>query len=79
MGYILKLKSNGEIAKYKVRLVVKRFLQRSSLDFNENFSPAARIEIITISTYKDCLMYQLGVKSTFLNAPKRRSISKKVS
>src|SRR6187399_2543367 len=67
----LKMKPNGEIAKYKARLVAKGFLQKQGLDFNEVFAPVARIEtirlVVAIATYKNWSMHQLDVKSAFLN------------
>ncbi|KAK2365584.1 putative mitochondrial protein [Trifolium repens] len=69
----LKMKPNGEIAKYKARLVAKGFLQKQGLDFNEVFAPVARIEtirlVVAIATYKNWSMHQLDVKSAFLNGP----------
>lgn len=69
----LKLIPNGEIAKYKVRLVAKRFLQRSGIDFSEVYAPFSRLEtikvVVAIATSKRCKIHQLDVKSSFLNGP----------
>lgn len=69
--YKLNLRLNGEIAKYKVRLVARGFLQKPSIYFDEVYAPVARIEIIIIvmstTTYKGWKIHQQDIKSTFLN------------
>ncbi|MCI29822.1 pentatricopeptide repeat-containing protein, partial [Trifolium medium] len=69
---------NGEIAKYKARLVAKGFLQKPDLDFNEVFTPVARLEtirlVVAIASYKDWAMHQLDVKSAFLNGPLKEEV-----
>ena len=71
--YKLKLKPDGEIAKFKARLVAKGFLQRPGLDYDEVFAPVARIEtvrlVIALASYHQWRMQQMDVKSAFLNGP----------
>nr|XP_027187919.1 uncharacterized protein LOC113785507 [Cicer arietinum] len=54
--YKLKLKPDGQIARYKSRLVAKGFLQKHGLDYDEVFAPVARIEtvrmVVSIASYK---------------------------
>lgn len=49
------------------------FLQKPGLDYHEVFAPVARIEtirlVVVIASYREWLLYQLDVKSTFLNGP----------
>lgn len=73
MGYKLKLKPGGEIAKSKAMLVAKGFLQRSTVDFNEVYAHVVRVEtirlIMVIADYKGRKMHQLDVKFIFFNKP----------
>jgi hypothetical protein len=59
------------IVQNKARLVAKGFSQVEGLDFGETFAPVARLEAIRIllayaSSY-DIKLYQIDVKSAFLN------------
>lgn len=69
--YKTKMKPNGEVGRYKARLVARGFLQRHGLDYNEVFALVARIEtislIVAIASCKKWFMFQLDVKSTFVN------------
>ena len=55
----------------KARLVAKGFSQVEGLDFGETFAPVARLEAIRIllayASHHDMKLYQMDVKSTFLN------------
>lgn len=70
-AYKLNLRPSGDIAKYKTGLVTKDFLQRPVIDFNEVYTPVARVKttriVVAIATYKRWKMHQLDVKSTFLD------------
>ncbi|KAK2402146.1 putative mitochondrial protein [Trifolium repens] len=73
--WVYKAKQNpeGKIIKYKARLVVKGFLQRQGLDYDEVFSPVARHETIRLVIALACSrrwpLFHLNVKSAFLNGP----------
>jgi hypothetical protein len=62
----------------KVRLVAKGYSQVKGLDFDENFAPIARLESIHIllayATHHDFKLYQMNVKSDFLNAPIKEEV-----
>lgn len=53
--------------------MVKGFLQKAGIDFEEVFAPIARIEtirsVVVIANMNKWLMYQMNVRSTFLNGP----------
>jgi hypothetical protein len=55
----------------KARLLAKGYSQVEGLDFDETFAPVARLESIHIllayATHHDFKIYQLHVKSVFLN------------
>ena len=42
--YKIKLNADGEVEKYKARLVAQGFSQQPSIDYNEAFAPVARID-----------------------------------
>ncbi|GAU26253.1 hypothetical protein TSUD_224440 [Trifolium subterraneum] len=71
--YKVKLNPKGEITRHKARLVVKGFLQKEGIDFNEVFAPVARMETIRLVTalahHNNWSMHQMDVKCAFLNGP----------
>jgi hypothetical protein len=44
--YRTKLNADGEVEKYKARLVAEGFSQQPGIDYNETFSPVARIDTV---------------------------------
>lgn len=54
-AYNLKLVSNGEIVKYKARLVANEFLQMLEIDFNEVRALVARLETMKHTNGKRCI------------------------
>ena len=69
--YKTKVNEKGEIDRFKPRLVAKGFSQQPGIDFGETFSPVARQSTVrevlaTIAQIK-WKVYQMDVKSTFLN------------
>ncbi|GJV26303.1 retrovirus-related pol polyprotein from transposon TNT 1-94 [Tanacetum coccineum] len=66
----LSLMSSCEL-KNKARLVAKGYRQEEGIDFEESFAPVARIEAIRIfianAASKNMTIYQIDVKTTFLN------------
>ena len=66
-----KKDENGIIIRNKARLVAKGYRQEEGIDYDETFAPVARIEEIRIflayAAHKDFKVYQMDVKSAFLN------------
>jgi len=66
-----KLNENGEVIRNKARLVCKGYAQQEGIDFEENFAPIAKLEAIrmflALSSFQKFKVYQMDVKSTFLN------------
>jgi hypothetical protein len=62
---------DGEIMRNKACLVAQGYSQVEGLDFGETFAPVARLEAIRIllafTTSKGFKLYQMDVKSAFLN------------
>ena len=62
---------DGEIVRNKARLVAQGFSQVKGLDFGETFAPVALLEAIRIllafTASKGLKLYQMDVKSAFLN------------
>ena len=69
--YKTKLNEKGELEKHKARLVSNRYAQKYGVDYDETFSSVARMDtiraILSIATQKQWVVYQMDVKSTFLN------------
>nr|GEY91979.1 retrovirus-related Pol polyprotein from transposon TNT 1-94 [Tanacetum cinerariifolium] len=69
--YKVKLDELGGILKDKARLVARGYHQEEGIDFEESFALVARLEAIRIflayATNKNMVVYQMDVKSAFLN------------
>ena len=67
----MKLKADGSIDKYKVRLVVKGYKQKEGVDYFDTYSPVTRITsirmLMAIAVLHNLEIHQMDVKSTFLN------------
>jgi hypothetical protein len=66
------------VIRNKARLVAKGYSQVEGLDFDETYAPAARLESIRIllayATYHRFKLYQMDVKSAFLNGPIKEEV-----
>jgi hypothetical protein len=62
---------HGLVVHNKARLVVKSFSQVEGLDFGETFAPVVRLKAICMllaySSHHDIKLYQMDMKSAFLN------------
>ena len=66
-----KMNEDGQVVGNKARLVCKGYAQVEGVDFEETFALVARLEAIRIfiafASYKRLKVYQMDVKSAFLN------------
>ncbi|GKB25908.1 retrovirus-related pol polyprotein from transposon TNT 1-94 [Tanacetum coccineum] len=76
--YKVKLDEYGDVLKNKARLVSKGYRQEEGNDFEESFSPVARIEAIRIfitnTASKNMTIYQMDVKMAFLNGKLKEEV-----
>ncbi|GJW65941.1 retrovirus-related pol polyprotein from transposon TNT 1-94 [Tanacetum coccineum] len=76
--YKVKLDEYGDVLKNKACLVGKGFRQEEGLDFEESFSPVARLEAIRIfianAASKNMTVYQMDVKTAFLNGELKEEV-----
>nr|GEY74469.1 retrovirus-related Pol polyprotein from transposon TNT 1-94 [Tanacetum cinerariifolium] len=76
--YKVKLDELGGILKNKARLVIRGYRQEEGIDFQESFAPVARLEAIwiflTYVAHKNMVVYQMDVKTAFLNGNLREEI-----
>nr|GEW70723.1 copia protein [Tanacetum cinerariifolium] len=76
--YKVKLDEYGNVLKNKARLVAKGYRQEEGIDFEESFAPVARIKAIRIfianAASKNMTIYQMDVKTTFLNGKLKEEV-----
>jgi hypothetical protein len=71
--WVFKIKqgANGEVERYKARLVARGFTQTYRVDYNETFAPVAKFTsircILALTTLEDMEIRQMDMKTTFLN------------
>ncbi|GJR15497.1 retrovirus-related pol polyprotein from transposon TNT 1-94 [Tanacetum coccineum] len=74
----VKLDEFGGVLKNKARLVAKGYRQKKGIKFEESFAPVGRIEAIRIFlanvTHKNMTVYQMDVKTAFLNGVLREEV-----
>ncbi|GJU31735.1 retrovirus-related pol polyprotein from transposon TNT 1-94 [Tanacetum coccineum] len=58
--------------------VPKGYAQEEGIDFEESFAPIARLEVVWIfvayTSHKSFLIYQMDVKTDFLNGPLKEDV-----
>jgi hypothetical protein len=73
-----KQDEHGVVTRNKARLMAKGYSQVEGLDFGETCAPVARLESIRIllayATYHGFKLYQMDVKSAFLNGPIKEEV-----
>ncbi|GJU51471.1 retrovirus-related pol polyprotein from transposon TNT 1-94 [Tanacetum coccineum] len=80
LKWILKVKLDelGGVLKNKARLVARGYRQEEGIDFKESFAPVARLEAVRIfiafAAHMNMVVYQMDVKTTFLNGIIREEV-----
>ncbi|CAA7052584.1 unnamed protein product [Microthlaspi erraticum] len=68
--YKTKLNEDGNVDKYKARLVMKGYAQEEGIDYDEVFAPVAHWDtiriLLAVAAQRGWKVYQLDVKSAFL-------------
>ena len=73
-----KLDEHGQIIRNKARLVAQGYCQEEGIDFDETFAPVARLEAIRLflayAAFKNFKVFQMDVKSAFLNGDLKEEV-----
>ncbi|GKE45582.1 retrovirus-related pol polyprotein from transposon TNT 1-94, partial [Tanacetum coccineum] len=73
-----KRDETGIVIKNKARLVAQGYNQQEGIHYDETFTPVARLEAIGIflafATYMTFIVYQMDIKSAFLNGKLKEEV-----
>lgn len=76
--YRLKTNADGSIDKFKARLVIKGFSQRKGVDYDQTFSPVARMStirtLISVAANERMKLAQIDVSTAFLYGDLKETI-----
>nr|GEV04954.1 opie2 pol protein [Tanacetum cinerariifolium] len=73
-----KKDEDQNVIRNKARLIAKGYAQEEGIDFEESFAPIIRLEsvqiFVTYAAHKSFPIYQMDVKTTFLNGPLKEEV-----
>ncbi|GJU33011.1 retrovirus-related pol polyprotein from transposon TNT 1-94 [Tanacetum coccineum] len=68
----------NQFARNKARRVAQDYNQQEGIDYDETFSPVARLEatriFLAFATYMNFIVYQIDIKSAFLNGKLKKEV-----
>jgi hypothetical protein len=71
MGFKIKYGVDGEVERFKARLMVRGFTQTFGINYNETFALIAKFVSIcctlALTAIEDMEIHQMDIKTTFLN------------
>ncbi|GKE74965.1 copia protein, partial [Tanacetum coccineum] len=73
-----KCDAENIVVRNKTRLVAKGYRQEEGIDFEESYAPVARLEAVRIFiayvAHKNITIFQMDVKTAFLNGPLKEEV-----
>ena len=76
--FVKKYNKDGDLQKYKARLVARGFSQIPGMDYNQTFAPIVRLEtiraILALAIENDWEIQQMDVKGAYLNSDLKEEI-----
>ncbi|GJX97406.1 copia protein [Tanacetum coccineum] len=73
-----KCDAKNIVVRNKTRLVAKGYRQEEGIDFEESFAPVARLEVVQMfiayADHKNIIIFQMDVKTAFLNGPLKEEV-----